>query len=419
MAGDESRTYQLIIFVIKFFNICVVSGVCALLALVPNAYSAEHRLEASVNARAEYNDNIFLTSGPHDAVSGVIITPSLSGIIKEQNWQTELKAKLRLQKYSDATIDGNDQFFSLTGRYNGQRNIFSLNINHDLDSNLDSTTTDFGIAGRRVDRKNQSISPRYTRLLTERLVLTLSYTYSDVDFLEVENTAYTSYVSDIGSVTLLYDLTEKNPLSFVLQAVDYRSKGDLLTYQLLVSRIGIEHKFSDELSIDFQAGVSRRESTRLVTGLAIVSGQVIRQTQQHDFNDRGFVLDAGVTQQLETGSIQGRISRDNTTNSFGGLDQVDVLKVSYTEKLSALWRYDISARVEDIVSLSKNTADIDRDLFFFESRVFYSITEKWSVNAGYRYIARRYKSDNSESRAPHSNMIYAGLTYNFPALSTF
>jgi len=405
--------------VIKFPHVFKWPVICIAVLLVSNAHAKQWSLQADVDARAEYNDNIFLTSGPHDGVSGVIVTPSLSGIIKEQHWQAALKARLRVQKYSDESIDGNDQFFDLTGQYNGQRNSFSLNISHDLDSNLSSTASDFGLVGRRVERKNQSITPKYTRLLTERLVLILSYTYSDVDYLDVENTAFTSYVSDTGSVSLVYDLTEKNKLSFVLQAIDYRSKEDLLTYQLFISRIGIDHKFSEQLSIDFLLGGSRREATNLVTQTLIDSGQIITQTQQVDFSDRGFVLDAGITQLLESGSIKGRLSRDNTTNSFGGLDQVDRLKITYAEKLSALWRYDISARVEDITSLSQNTTGIDRDLFFFESKVFYSITEKWSANASYRYIARKFKSDASDNRAPHSNRIYVGLTYNFPSLSTF
>ncbi len=382
--------------------------VCIAMLPISNTYARQWSLESSINARSEYNDNIFLTSGPHDAVTGMTITPALSGVINEKNWEAKLRARLRINKYSDHTIDGNDQFFDLTGRYNAQRNIFSLNINHDLDSNLSSASTDFAIVGRRVERKSQSISPQYTRLLTERLNLTLSYTYSDVDFLDVENRRFIPYSTETAFISFQYDLTEKNKLSFMLQAVDYRSKNDLTTYQLFVSRIGVDHQFSKILSVDFQAGVSRRNSTSLNT-----------LSQKIDFHNRGFVMDAGVTQRLENGRVEGRISRDDTTNSFGGLDQVDKFIVTYTQRLSSLWRYDISARFEDISSVSTNNGSTDRDLFLFETKVYYSITPKWVVNASYRYSARKFKSDASESRAPHSNRVYVGMTYNFPSLSTF
>ena len=262
-------------FVSKISYVYRILGVCVLLIQPSAAWSYEGALEADVDARAEYNTNIFLTSQPHDAVTGTIITPSLSGIIREQNWEAKLRARLRINKYSDDTIDGNDQLFDLTGQYNAQRNIFSLNINHDLDSNLSSTSTDFGIAGRRVERKKQSITPQYTRLLTERLALILSYTYSDVDYLEAENTGYIPYISETGAASLQYDLTEKDKLTFSLFAVDYASKNDLVTYQLFLSRIGIDHKFSETLSTDFLVGVSRRNSTNLQTQTFDFFGQPV------------------------------------------------------------------------------------------------------------------------------------------------
>jgi len=389
------------------FRILVV---CTVTVLTTNAYSAEYLIESDVNARVEYNDNIFLTDLPHDSVKGIIITPTIFGKIKEKNWESSLIARIRSHNYSDDTLNTNDQFFDLVGRYNVERNIFSLSYNYDFDSNLNSTSTDFGISGRRVNRKIQSISPQYTRLLTERSVLSLSYTYSDVDYLEAEGTEYTPYITESGVLSLTYDLTERDKLTFSLQAVDYTSKNDLITYQLFTSRIGIDHKFTETLFADFLLGASRQNSTSLST---------VVPTQEIDFKNRGFVLNAGIKQLLEKGEITARVSRDNVTNSFGGLDRVDKLKFNYSEKISQLWRYSVAARIEDIISISSGTRTTDRDVLFFNSTIYYSITEKWKANASYRYIQRKFKSDISDDRAPHSNSVYIGLTYNFPTLSTF
>jgi len=404
--------------VIKFFDIIVISGVCAVLVQSHSACASEILLEGDIKARAEYDDNIFLTNGPHDAVSGILITPAIAGIIREANWEANLEARLRINKYSDDTIDGSDQFFDLTGQYNAQRDIFSLNINHSLDSNLSSTSTDFGIVGRRVDRTSQSVTPQYTRLLTERLVLSLSYSYSDVDFDDIENSGFTPYLSETGSASLRYELTERDQFSLNFQIVDYRSKNDLQTFDLFTSSIGIDHKFSETLSTDFLVGVSRRDSTNLDTTSFDFFGQIIERTQVIDFNSKGLVLNAGITQILESGSLTGRISRSDATNSFGGIDQTDRLTIDYAEKLSSLWRYNINFRIDGIKSVSDRSIT-DRDVYFFETRIIYSITPKWFANASYRYIAREFKSGNADNSAPHSNRIYIGLTYNFPTLSTF
>ena len=256
-------------------------------------------------------------------------------------------------------------------------------------------------------------------MLTERSVLSLSYTYSDVDYLEAENTGYTPYITESGSASIVYDLTERDKLTFSLQAVDYTSKDDLITYQLFTSRIGVDHKFTETLSVDFLVGNSRQNTTSLTTQTFDFFGNIIVQTQEIDYENRTFVLDAGIKRLLETGEFTARISRNNITNSFGGLDTVNQLKLNYSEKITSLWRYVLSARFEDITSISSGSRTTDRDVLFFDSILYYSITEQWKVNASYRYIQRKFKGDTSDDRAPHSNMIYIGLTYNFPTLSTF
>ena len=402
----------------KFSDICRILGVC-LLIQAQNTYSSEQSLEADVDARAEINDNIFLTTLPHDTAKGIIVTPSLSGVLKEENWEARLGARIKSHNYSDKNLNSNDQYFDLTGRYLADRNIFSLNVNHDLASSLNSTSNDFGIVARRINTKSQSISPQYTRLLTERLVVSLSYTYSDVDFLEAENTGFTPYITETGSGVLVYDLTEKDKLTISLIAVDYTSRNDLVMYRLFMSRLGVDHKFSETLSMDFLLGVSRRSSTNLQTRSFDFFGQPITLTQEIDAKNRGLVLDVGITKLLEKGQIVGRFSRDNTANSFGGLDQIDRFKINYKNTISALWKYSVSGRYEDISSISSGSRTTDRQIFFFDVATYYSISRNWSANASYSYALRRFKSDISDTRAPHSNRVYVGLTYNFPSLSTF
>ena len=122
---------------------------------------------------------------------------------------------------------------------------------------------------------------------------------------------------------------------------------------------------------------------------------------------------------METGSFSGGISRDNVTNSFGGLNVVDSVRFNYQQRLTSLWRYNIGARYEDIDAVSTVTRSTDREVLFFEPRIYYKIDRHWTANASYRYIQRKFKSDTSDDRAPHSNRIYIGMTYNFPDISTF
>ena len=402
----------------KVLNVCRLIGTCILFAQASGVYSSERLLDASVSAQAEYNDNIFLVPEPESSVTGISITPILLGIVRESNWETQLQAKLVINKYSEHDLDSNDQYFSLSGRYRAMRNIFSLNISHSLISSLSTVSDDFGLSRTRIKRETQSVSPTYTYLFTERLTSSLSYVYSDVDFLDAENTNFTPYITHTGTASLQYTLTEKDSLSFILQAVDYESKNQLVTYQLFTTNIGVNHQFTETLLSNFQIGVSRQSSTSLRTFTEDFFGGIIILTREIDAKNRGLVFNIGLTQLLENGSVNANISRNDTTNSFGGLDVTNTLVLNYTDRITELWRYDLKGRFSDVTSVGSSSATTNRDILSFDATASYSISLNWNFFASYRYLLRKFKSDTSNT-APYSNSVHVGLTYNFPSLSTF
>ncbi len=394
--------------------------ICLLFLSASSAHSKEYLLESKIATRAGYNSNPYVFNQPRE-VTSIIITPSISGIVKERNWQTNFNAALSGYADNDPDRDSDhiEQHFSLSGRHGAERNIFSLGLGYDLTSNLSSVSEDFGTVTQRINRKTQSITPGYTRLLTERLVLSLSYAMTDVDFEDAENTNLTPYKLETGSSSLSYDLTEKDTLTFSLQVTDYESKNNLVSYQTFVSQLGLGHKFSETWSTDLSIGVSRRKSTNLVTNVYDFFGNIITQQQEIDAKNRGLVMNLGVEKRFELGSLNAQLSRSDTSDSFGGLSQVDSFKINYEEKITSLWHYSIGTRFESIESITSNSSISDRDLLYFETAVSYNISLNWSANVSYSYAQRKLKSDLSSNDKPHSNRVFIGLTYNFPSLSTF
>ncbi len=403
---------------IKLFGILSVLGFFLPLTYSIAAHSSEKLLEASVSASAEYNDNLFLTTTPHDSVSSIVITPSLSGIIKEQNWQVKLNTRLRINQYSENALDSTGQLFNLAGQYSAERNIFSVSVGHDLISSLSTNSADFGISSQQVERKTQSVSPQYTRLLTERLTLNLSYSYSDTDYTN-EDTRFIASYTDTGSVLFRYNLTEKDQVSINIQAVDYTRKDRLGDTQLLDVNLGFDHKFSKTLSVDFVVGASKRNSTNLQTTALDFFGTIILIPQEIGAKTRGNNLALGVKQILETGSIAARVDRNTTTNSFGGLDEIEKLVISYDNSLSSLWRYTIATKYVNTTSVSAATTSNDREVLSFEAKTYYSLTQNWNMSLTYRYSQRKFRTVSSAEGTPDSNRLQIGLTYNLPRLSTF
>ena len=112
----------------------------------------------------------------------------------------------------------------------------------------------------------------------------------------------------------------------------------------------------------------------------------------------------------------GRSDPDSDPCGYRTVLTLQLADMMYNQDISDRWRYDVQARYDDIDAVSSLTRSTDREVFLFESRVFYAIDRKWTASASYRYLQRKFKSDSSDDRAPHSNRIYIGITYSFPIL---
>jgi len=383
------------------------------------AISSEYVIESSIFSQAKYNDNIALTDGPHESVSAIIITPQIRGIIRDKNWSTSIDARLKTNTYTDHDLDSTDKLLNLAGDYRQERNIYAVTGGYSIYSNFNSDSADFGITSSRSDRKTLSFAPSYTRLLNEALSFRVSYSFIDVEYIGSGFTGFIPYNLDTVSGVLIYSLSEIDQLSFTLQASDYESKDASIEYQLYVVRLGLEHQFSETLSGSFQLGSSRRNTTNLNTTRFDFFGTEISIDQEIDFSNNGTVINMGLTSTLEKGSITVNLGRDDVVDSTGGLSVIDSLSLRLQEKLTELWSYSVGIRYDDYSAVSSNTRTSDRELLNFGLGVYYSFARNWRASASYGYNARKNKSDLSDTSSPHSNAVAVGLTYNFPALSTF
>ena len=94
-------------------------------------------------------------------------------------------------------------------------------------------------------------------------------------------------------------------------------------------------------------------------------------------------------------TVSAGISRDDVTNSYGGLNEVSTVRFKFDQNITSLWRYNIGARYEKIDAVSFAAATTNRDTVFFEPQLFYTIDRHWRASASYRYVQRKFTSDTS------------------------
>ena len=107
----------------------------------------------------------------------------------------------------------------------------------------------------------------------------------------------------------------------VLTAMDYTSENNIVDYQLLSSKIGIAHDFSEIITAKVFIGANTTDiATRSSQNFAFFGSTVIG-TQAVETSESGEILEASIDAKW----IEVSASRDTVSNSYGGLYQTDKL----------------------------------------------------------------------------------------------
>ena len=222
---------------------CVLVA-CSFCAM--EAGAAGSLFESLINVRTEYNDNITYTSNPESA-SYLQIQPKVNYTYKENNWDTTINGSLTSTTYSSEIKDTVDSYLDLGTAYKNNRNTYSIVASHKNYSNRASEENEdiIGLSSEQIDFTVLKYAPKYTRDLSERLSLSIAYSYSDTSVSPETSTVFLPYETNSLTGTLTYLLSQKSVMSLTVDAMDYTSADNISEYELLASRIGLLHNFSE------------------------------------------------------------------------------------------------------------------------------------------------------------------------------
>lgn len=240
-------------------------------------FAIQYEIASDINVKYETNDNIYLSESSSQSANGTIITPKINIDASEKDWSFRLSAFVRDNDYSDSRSDSLNKNLSLTSSLLSERDTYSLSATYNLNTSLDPSSLDFGIALTNIDRETITFAPSYSRTLSERLSLSFNYSHKDVDYLNSVNPLFTAYINDSLSGSLSYKISEINTITTTLQASDYLSENNDVEYQLYVVRLGINHKFSNDLSSNMSFGGSWRDVTNTSVQSFDFLGQQLRK----------------------------------------------------------------------------------------------------------------------------------------------
>lgn len=381
------------------------------------APAAEWSFEPSVSLRAEYNDNFEITPEDKIPVWGGILTPRVRFTGATEALSVAGVADISLKRYVDhPEYDVNGYNLSILSNYKTERDLVGLDVTAFRDASTLSEFTTTGVILTSQTTDQWTVTPYWTRSLTERTSATARYAYSRSYYDDEGSTALSNYVNQRLSVGLQSRIDETK--TYFAEA--FYARYDTRPAQTRQNSYGISggynHAFSETLTGTLAAGWSWTDST-LSAGAQICdgpivagqcTGSIVEITSVEEFRDSGGILNASLAWRSETDTMSGALSQNINPSGSGSVAQ--------TRRAGANWGRQWSETVSSSMDVSAYATNYlgevlsnsDSTSAQFNARLSWRFHEEWTLDAGYSFTRQKFES---EPTAANQNLVYLTLGY--------
>jgi hypothetical protein len=381
----------------------VISAGFLAVAIAGNTWSAEWSFEPSFSARGEYNDNLTLTSLPHDAVWGGWLTPDLKvkGATEHMDIKTGATADFVSYRGGKDTNFTNLNF-PLLAHYRSEKDTLMLDTSFVRDNTLIGELQQTGVVVSFTQRNRLVVAPAWTHALTETLAFQGSYQFNDVTYEDGLQFNLFNYTLHAGNAGLSYSLTERDTIQGMAQYVDFTVPQAQLHSTYYGLHLTLTHAFSESLSATVSGG-----------GRTIMSESSTVSPPATDRTTVG-LFSASVEKTFERGLVRVEAAREINPSGLGLLLQTDRVslrtKWDVTERLNAAFNASMYW-TQSVVTRENTRTFPDNRYFRIEPLLSYRLTEHWMVSGSYSYSYRDIALPGDLQRAS-ANATYLMLTYH-------
>lgn len=371
-----------------------------LMIAFPSAVSAaQWYSESSASTRSFYDDNVRLTSRDHDSVVGMVLSGKIKTGRRTETTDVNFNGGAASTKYSgEDDLDTNDFDIGVDATHRTEHDEFTFNMAIKRDSTLSSEVQSSGLMQSRKRRIEKNFALAWTRALSERTSLKLSYSHLDTDYKNAKNSGLTSYTYQAIGTVLSHSLSQKTVLTSTLTSSLYKVSSSIKTRTKDVGLVvGINHDFSEIFSAG--AGIGMRYAETLS-----------RSTKKK--NDTGYLLSANIKRTFEQMTIDGLFNRNVQPSGSGALLITDKLTVDAAYQLDERLSLHLGSSVYRNSSTDENDESRDRLFFSIQPKVRWKIARWWLVEGSYRYRRQRY---DATGRTAASNAIFLSIRHVWPA----
>lgn len=387
---------------------------CALALFFPlGLRAAEWGFDPSITAGVRYDDNLFLSSAAHDAVSGILITPRLEFGAREPHWEVRGDAQLRNGRYSEDSLNSDDSVFTVKSRLLTPRNTWTADLSHAQESIVtsDIVDPDTGLARGQRERQTQVAAPGWSWSFSPRMQLAANYQFIGVRYEDGTSVNLFDYRQDTYTLQLSRQQTARTLLSLTAFIADFGLDNNRFDSRTTGIQIGFTHQLSETLEVSLALGGRRTELNQSVTVCSLVFFGICLATtgEERHSSDTGYLVNAGLTKRFELTRLQFELA-DNVVPSGSGSQVESYTATLRIERPIGSLRFGVRLHALGLRSrtIGGDAPGNDRDLYRVEPGWFWRPTTSWTLDMTYRYT--RQKFDNSEVSAT-GNAIFLNVSY--------
>jgi len=415
----------------RFTPLKIYLPVLAMALSVPTQ-AAEWWAQPDVTLRSGYNDNVRLTSAPHDSVWETDLDIASGFGVAKENQGLNGRAAVKIRRFTGGTgrnsseiLDREDYFLSANAYHQTELNVFRANFAYTQDSTLDSDLDESGVViSQRATRISKTLGASWARTLTEKLQSNLDYQHNDVSYRDDPFTNnLIAYKSDVASASLGYQYTPRTQINLVASGSSFRPDTGFNSETLNI-QAGITRSFSETLSMSLLGGYRNTTSDSLfATGFCIGADSgssfpecnggtpVFTGTEKGETETSGPTYAFSLTKILERGSLSADLSRTTSPGQNGQLFDRNRILLAGEHRLTARLRSSLRIEYtenETIVNfIGREPDDVTEKFFRVTPRVSWQWLREWTIGGEYRYA----RNENRALQTATQNAVYLTLSY--------
>lgn len=375
----------------------VLLALIVLLILPVSLHAVEYTVFPLVSLREEVNDNLLMTSQPHDTVWGSHLIPSLRLSAAMERWRVDGNFWANLSRYvGEEGLDMNEASLKLSSEYRTERNLWRLFGEVIRDAAWKSELLETGVI-LAIQRRNVGVfGGSWSGTLTERMTLMGEIEYRETRYGDDREGGLFDYEVIVGEIQTVYSLSEKDQLRTRLELLNYRAASSGVQSKNVGLQLSWVHPFSETFEGTFSVGV-RELFNEFSTG---------GETQKE--RDLGWLAGATVLKGWERTVLRGEATRQVDPSGGGYLIEVNRLSGAIEQELTQTTSGSLVANFYLTRPLRGELSPPDSTSYNIGPRWTWNWTEAWSMLIGYRYAWLK-RDDGSEPI--YSNSISWMLTY--------